>query len=660
MTLISSVRNRLRDLRTSSTKTRTRLALGLVSLVFCVVTMAAGWNNWQGSAEKPKALASVVPQGALLTIESKDFASLLKQWNDSREKAAWLQSDDYEGFSRSKLFGRLGDAQTEFARSAGLPPDMSFVQEVAGTESIFAWYDIGKLEFLYITRMPAGQAEKSRLVALRGKFTRRQVGAKTFYVRTTGASDATAPQQANGAETDAAPTDGQQRTVAFATSGDWLLLATREDLMAGALLLLSRSDSNTDTDAKDVPMSLSSEPWFQDVQAAAAPKAGEMRMTLNLEKIVRTPYFRSYWIQHNVSEMKQYRSAVSDLSLNAGSSGAKIFREDRVLLPLTAPEAGGSDLDLARITELLPSHSGAFRAVVMPTTDAAITALNEKLLARAGGSFIDSRSAPTADVQVHPAGEAADLETRIDATPLTHRDPAAELAPLRAALASANLRAMMTVSRTGLGNHSAGDGESSKGSVGDPWVPIQSAIVLASDKEWDSATVQVALQHALAERITTSDLGLMWKPVEAKAGSYLEISETRPLEFAIRGKMLLLSDDPSLMGEMLGRLDAADQENSKGSNTKSEAPATTASANGATLIAGVSLDQERDSFRRWTSLVDRYDKSSSAGDNGRAPGFFSGNMNSLGDVFASLASERVIEKRDGPLTRQTVIYTWRQ
>jgi hypothetical protein len=36
-------------------------------------------------------------------------------------------------------------------------------------------------------------------------------------------------------------------------------------------------------------------------------------MVLNLEKIVPSPYFRSYWVQRNVTEMKQYSSAVSDL-----------------------------------------------------------------------------------------------------------------------------------------------------------------------------------------------------------------------------------------------------------------------------------------------------------------------------------------------------------
>jgi hypothetical protein len=36
-------------------------------------------------------------------------------------------------------------------------------------------------------------------------------------------------------------------------------------------------------------------------------------MTLNLAAIVRSPYFRSYWVQQNITEMKQYTAALSDL-----------------------------------------------------------------------------------------------------------------------------------------------------------------------------------------------------------------------------------------------------------------------------------------------------------------------------------------------------------
>ena len=46
----------------------------------------------------PASLTGYIPQDALLTIESPDFATLLHQWNNSAESKAWLTSDNYAVF----------------------------------------------------------------------------------------------------------------------------------------------------------------------------------------------------------------------------------------------------------------------------------------------------------------------------------------------------------------------------------------------------------------------------------------------------------------------------------------------------------------------------------------------------------------------------------
>src|SRR6266853_1286084 len=75
---------------------------------------------------------------------------------------------------------------------------------------------------------------------------------------------------------------------------------------------------------------IDADPWFSQSVAAAGP-VGDLRMVLNLEKIVPSPYFRSYWIQRNITDMKQYSAAVSDLFLSG-----KEYREERVLLKKSA------------------------------------------------------------------------------------------------------------------------------------------------------------------------------------------------------------------------------------------------------------------------------------------------------------------------------------
>src|SRR5271163_604374 len=119
----------------------------LLYVTALVILTAAVFGAHQVLAPKEPGLAGMMPDGALLYIESPDFQSLLADWSNSPEKQTWLKSDDYAVFSQSCLFGRLSQAQSEFATAAGLPPDMQFLTQVAGKQSAFAWYDIGNLDF---------------------------------------------------------------------------------------------------------------------------------------------------------------------------------------------------------------------------------------------------------------------------------------------------------------------------------------------------------------------------------------------------------------------------------------------------------------------------------------------------------------------------------
>ena len=591
----------------------------IAGVLLCVLTTVGVWAALQIAKPPDPEMVAMLPQGALLTIEAKDFAGVLKRWIQSPEQAAWLKSSNYDVFSRSRLFGRLGDAQGEFARAAGLPPDVSFLNEVAGTRSVFAWYDIGNLEFLYITQLPSGAADKTRLMQLRGKFETRQVAGHNFYVRTSGA--------------DGQENVGQPRTVAFAAVGDWLLLATREDLISGALALIASQNTG-----KGSPDSLASSAWFSDAKSAAGTKEGDLRMTLNLDKIVPSPYFRSYWVQRNVTEMKQYRSAVSDLYIGTGE-----IREERVLLPRAGAPAvvtSATSEDLTRLSALLPARTGVFRAVAMPDADAAVASLDEKLLARGTGAYADPSLAPAADVAVASVGSVADLETRIDAPDSTKSVAKTdELAELRGVMREAGLTAMMTVDRT-------------DATVDGVWVPFHSAAVLQSSKGWDADALQGALRSALGRRLSTNGMGLTWRDVTAKKEHYSEIGSLRPMQMAVRGNICIVADDRVLLGEMLDRLGASPTSHNTNDSEKH-----------ARIFAGMDLSGERANFSRWSRIVDASVKRVASDDGepgGTAePAFFAGNIRSLGNAFSSLESERFEELVDGTTIRQTVTYAWK-
>jgi hypothetical protein len=85
-------------------------------------------------------------------------------------------------------------------------------------------------------------------------------------------------------------------------------------------------------------------------------------MVLNLEKIVPSPYFRSYWVQQNITDLKSYAAAVSDM-FRSGSE----YREERVLLK-KAPAADGTGAqDVSSTGESAADFSKSDRP--MPRTD---------------------------------------------------------------------------------------------------------------------------------------------------------------------------------------------------------------------------------------------------------------------------------------------------
>src|SRR6267378_8212536 len=103
--------------------------------------------------------------------------------------------------------------------------------------------------------------------------------------------------------------------------------------MASALQLIKEGTGRR-IDAPGIETrSIEAESWWSQ-SVAAAGAAGDLRMVLNLDKIVPSPYFRSYWIQRNITDMKQYSAAVCDLFLSG-----KEYREERVLLKKSAAAA---------------------------------------------------------------------------------------------------------------------------------------------------------------------------------------------------------------------------------------------------------------------------------------------------------------------------------
>lgn len=545
-----------------------------------------------------RSLAGLVPAGPLLYLEARDFGSLLRDWDASSVKQVWLEGDSYQVFSRSRLFLRLHEAQGEFAGAAGLPPDMSLLESVAGGESALALYDIGSLEFLYVTHMPGGRAVENALGRARGRFEPRQAAGLAYYIRTE---------------------PSKHRVVAFATTEDYLLLATREDLLAEALTLFARQSRST----------LEDERWFADAVRAAGP-AGDLRLALNMETMLRAPHFRSYWVQRNVSDLHQYTAEVADVHRSLAE-----IREDRVLLRVKqgvshndSTVASTDEAALAGVLRLIPDDAGLYRAWANPPVNNVIDLLERKILAPHVGPAVVSRSAPAAVISGEAAGSEADLESRIDVPPLTGDSGAFAPEALRKLLEDKKLQAALQL-------------QSMRGLPGDVFVGTQSVVVLEAPTDWDGDAARSALLASVASLWTTPGLGAKW--VERRQGdaAYFELNGLAHLAVANRGHFLIVANGSESLVGVLSRMVNAPAEK------------------GGAYAAGFRHRRERDNFVKMLRLIEtpfaqRLVMGQEPG--GHAPLFFSENLASLSRALSQVESASILVRDQGPLVLQTVTY----
>jgi hypothetical protein len=538
-------------------------------------------------------LARLMPAGALLYLESQDFAKIVHDWNQSPEKASWLASDNYRVFSRSRLFLRLQEVQREFAEAAGAPLRMQLLESVAGGRSALALYDIGNLEFLYITRLSAPRALDNALWRGKGTFEPRKVADSPYYIR-------------NEA--------GHKRVVAFAVSNDYFLVATREDLIAGALSVLAGTAMHTVAD----------EAWYASAAGAAGPP-GEVRLVLNLERLTRSPHFRSYWIQRNVSSLRQYGVEVADVHRSA-----REIREERLLLRAPA-SVGGPDRGLAdqtaiaRLLRLVPETAGVYRAWAAPSSEQVVSLLQQKVLVPEVGRAAVSMLAPEVALSEAQAGTEGDLETRIDAPPFAAAGDVFQPEALKDLIARAGLTGVLQV-------------ESTRRLAGNDLVGTQSAIVAEAANDWNSDNARAALAKAVEGVWTTSGIGIGWVERGAGVTGYFELDGLSRVAMAVRGRLLIVgtSRDPVLA--VLNHLPDRPGEQT------------------GVYAGGFRHGAEREDLMKMTRLIETPLAQPVQLPDGREPRFFSENLASLSQSLARVDSESILIRDRGAAVAETVTY----
>ena len=533
---------------------------------------------WALAQPAPQPMSSLFPAGPVLYLEAKDFGTLLADWNGTAEKRDWLASANYDSFSRSQLFLKLGEAQLQFATAAGVPPDYALLTSIAGSNSAIAMYDIGKLEFLYITHVPSARAMNTSLWKTRGSYQTRHADNTDYFVKEDKPS---------------------HRVAAFAYTGDSLLLATKEELIAGALQLMAR----------EAVRSVASETWFADSVRAAAPGPSDLRLVYNMATLWRTYQFRSHWVQGNVPELRQFSAGLADLERARGE-----IRERRVLLRATAEQATeSSEGATGQLLAAVPDDAGLYRAWLHPAGLQAAQWIEEKLFPDATGAAAQSKSAPLI-TETQDAGSEVDLESRIDERPITEtRD---SFKTLRDVLVAAHLDAMLDVSSTWL-------------DADQVFVQPHSAIALLANTAWNADAIRAALGTA-AEAVWSNSATATWR-----AGAVRELEGLGKLAMASEGKWLVIGDSAEMVNAVFARRNR------------------TALA-GAAYAAGWRHARELPNFERMTKLIDFPQMPDPQA--GGEPPFFSGNLASLGRTVKRIDAAAIVVHDAGAMLRESLVY----
>jgi len=529
-------------------------------------------------------LATLAPGGALLYLESQDFARELRDWNQSPEKQTWLAGANYAEFSRSMLFLRLTEEWKAFGGAAGFAADVPMLESIAGKRSAVALYDIGRLEFLYISEVPEAEAMKTALWQSRTQYEPRAAAGIPFYVRRE-----------------------QGHTVAFAASGGYLLLATREEALAGALRLLSGEKTPA----------VSDEPWYAEtVRAAKAP--GDLRLVMNLEAVLKTHQFRSHWIHENAPSLREYWGGISDIHRSAGE-----IREDRVLLrrsPQPAPES------VAALARLAPDDAGFYHAASIVSADEGVSEILRKLLPQRPEAAYWWEQAPNV-APTPDAGAEADLETRIDEPPMERHDRFSAQS-LAAEMARAGVKAYI-------------EAQANRPATGGVFRELPCALAFQATGVWDDAAVRAALTTGLENLWSASGLGLHWVELTRNGVTWHELDGLSHLAVATRGDLLIVGNSSTMVEAMLLRA---------GRPAGALPPATS--------IAEFRHAQEHPGFELLTGTLDRTNSRSGMFRPDAQP-FFSGNLASLGATLNRVSSAAIAVNDRGGTVEQTVTYRLR-
>ena len=269
---------------------RSKLAL-LIIIAVAVLSHRSDGQQPQSISEQLR-LAAVMPGGAILYIQARDLAALMKTWLASPVRGSFYKSASFTAFSHSRIYLKLQARRKDFETALGFGIDESRLAELAGGASSVAMYDIGKLELVFVTEIPRERAIATALFKNAPKFQERSGDGLSYYVR-----DIT--------------TDGGRlnQQFCFAYTDGKLIVTTAEGLMIRAL-----------KNAKDAaPDSLITSVTANAQAAGSGFATHDVTMWLDQAKLNKNRYFTANWIHgkavKGLASLTNIESGILDLQI---------------------------------------------------------------------------------------------------------------------------------------------------------------------------------------------------------------------------------------------------------------------------------------------------------------------------------------------------------
>src|SRR5262245_53463677 len=261
-----------------------------VILLIAVVTLAivhrSDGQQARSVAEQLK-LASVMPKGALLYLQTADLSALMKTWLASPVRSQFYDSASFTQFQKSGIYLKLQDRKKDFEAAVGVGLDENRLAELAGKASALSIYDIGKIEMVFVTEVPRARAIATALFKQAPQFQERSADGTSYYVHDVNADGGRLNQQ-----------------FCFAYVEDKLILSTTEGLMIRAIA--NSKNSGADSLSPSV---------FGMAEQATGFSAHDATMWLDQAALNRNRYFSNYWIHHNIGELSNIETALVDLRI---------------------------------------------------------------------------------------------------------------------------------------------------------------------------------------------------------------------------------------------------------------------------------------------------------------------------------------------------------